>query len=325
MHVFLADGDLFDLGLKSLDKELHAVLHDHLGSARPGGDQHRLDPFQPARLQFGHRVDEIRRLANLASNFLQPLAVGTVLASQHNHQIGLRGQVTDRLLAIGGGVADVFFGGANDGGKPLFESLDDTIRLGDAERGLGQVGQLRARGKRQLVDLFGRIDQHHAIGGFAHGANHLVVPFMPDEHNGVALLGEADRFEVHLGHQRAGGVDGAQLARLGQGPDGGRDPMRAVQQKGPLGNLVDGVHKGDPLPTEAIDHVLVVHNLVVDVDVRAADLDRFIEAQDGHVHPGTEPPRIGQQHLHDCTHFLKAQHPRRSKPHRSPVTARGIP
>ena len=50
----------------------------------------------------------------------------------------------------------------------------------------------------------------------AHGAEHLVVALVADEDDRVALAGEANRFEVDLGHQRAGGVDGPQAALLGE-------------------------------------------------------------------------------------------------------------
>ena len=64
----------------------------------------------------------------------------------------------------------------------------------------------------QAVDVLGRLDQHDRLGRFAHRADHFVVPFVADQHDRVALLGVADRLQVDLGDQRAGGVDGLAAA-----------------------------------------------------------------------------------------------------------------
>ena len=43
----------------------------------------------------------------------------------------------------------------------------------------------------------------------------LVVTVVADQQNGVTLLSVANGLQMHLGHQRARSVDGAQVARLG--------------------------------------------------------------------------------------------------------------
>ena len=49
-----------------------------------------------------------------AGELLQPLAVGAVLAAQHEHQVGLGREHAHGFLAVLRGVADVFLGRADD-------------------------------------------------------------------------------------------------------------------------------------------------------------------------------------------------------------------
>ena len=57
---------------------------------------------------------------------------------------------------------------------------------------------------------------------------------MADEHDRVALLGEAQRLDVDLRHQRAGRVDRLQAARLRVGAHAGRDAVRGEDGHRPL-------------------------------------------------------------------------------------------
>ena len=62
-------------------------------------------------------------------------------------------------------------------------------------------------------------------------------PSWPIEQDVVVVAGEALGLVVHLGHQRAGGVDGAQVALGGLHVHRRRDPVRGEDHDGSLGNL----------------------------------------------------------------------------------------
>ena len=100
--------------------------------------------------------------------------------------------------------------------KALLQPVDDPVGVIDGERRLRQIGQLGCRREFQPVGVLGRFDQHDRLRGFAHRADDFVVPLVADQQDRVALLGEADRFQMDLGDQRAGGVDGVQLAARGR-------------------------------------------------------------------------------------------------------------
>ena len=56
------------------------------------------------------------------------------------------------------------------------------------------------------------LHQADMLGRFSHSAEYLVVPFMPDQQDGVTFTGEADGFQVDLGDQRTSCVDGLEVA-----------------------------------------------------------------------------------------------------------------
>ena len=61
----------------------------------------------------------------------------------------------------------------------------------------------------------GALDDADAAGGLAERADHLLVVGVADEHDVVAVVAVAAGLVVHLGHQRAGGVDHEQVAVVG--------------------------------------------------------------------------------------------------------------
>ncbi len=121
------------------------------------------------------------------------------------------------------------------------------------------------------------------LRSLAHRADHFVVAGVADQDDVIALAGELDRLEMDLCHQRASRVDRLQMAGTGVGPDGRRDAVSAVQEQRPFGDLRNVLDEGHALAGEALDHVPVMDDLVVDVDVRPEHLDRLVEAIDGHI------------------------------------------
>ena len=80
--------------------------------------------------------------------------------------------------------------------------------------------------------------------------------------------------------------------------DLGRDAVGAVEQRGPLGDLLQRLDEHHAPAPEPLDDVLVVDDLVVDVDRRPEEVERPFQALDGHVHPGAEASGIRQDDLH---------------------------
>ena len=68
----------------------------------------------------------------------------------------------------------------------------------------------------------GAVDQLHVVGRLTRGALDLFVTLVADQQDVVVVAGEPLGLLVHLGDQRAGGVDGVQAA-LRRGLVHGRD------------------------------------------------------------------------------------------------------
>ena len=81
--------------------------------------------------------------AGLERDLDQADRVGGVAGADHDHQVGVRGDLLDRELAVLGGVADVVAGRVEQLREPLADRGDRLQRLVDRQRGLREPGDLR--------------------------------------------------------------------------------------------------------------------------------------------------------------------------------------
>jgi hypothetical protein len=119
-----------------------------------------------------------------------------------------------------------------------------------------------------------------------------------DQQNRVAFLGEADGFEMDLGDERAGGVNGVEIARAGCFADGRGDTVSAVKDDLIRGDFVDAIHEDDAALLEAFNDMAVVYDLVINIKRSAEKLQRALEAVYRHVDAGAEAARIGENDFH---------------------------
>ena len=92
--------------------------------------------------------------------------------------------------------------------------MDNVARFVERERGLGQIGD--AIGIRNLHQINFSHVRHHLrdLGRLTQRAFDLVVVAVTDEDERIPLLGELDRLNMNLGHQRAGRVNHLQIPPL---------------------------------------------------------------------------------------------------------------
>ena len=128
----------------------------------------------------------------------------------------------------------------------------------------------------------------------AHGALDLRMPGVADQDHLVAPGGVALALVVHLGHQRAGGIDHREAALVRGALDRLGDAMRAEHRDRSLRDLVDLVHEARALALQRLDHVPVVDDLVADVDRRPEAGQRPLDDLDRALDAGTEPARLGE-------------------------------
>ena len=297
-HVFFHQLALVDGAVEAGDQLVDHAAYQVVGGRGAGGHQHGVDVFKPLVLQLALVVEQVGGGAVVFAELFEPHAVAAVDAADHQGEVGAGGQLAHGVLAVGGGVADVFFGRRVAPGEAFFDGADDDVGVVDTERGLGEVGQRLGLGEVELRDVGGALDDVHDLGGFAVGAFDLLVVFVAHQQDLVAHLGVAPGLDVHLGDQRAGGVDHAQVALGGLGPHLGADAVGAKDDRGAAGDRRDRLDEGDALAHEALHDVLVVHDGVVDVERRADEVDKLLHGVDGHVHAGAEAAGTGEDDLH---------------------------
>ena len=213
-----------------------------------------------------------------------------------DHRLDLGRSALDRLLAIGGGVADVLDRRRGDGRETALQRHDDLPRVVDRQRRLGDVGERRPGAKSSAST-----SSTEPISVVAPSGNWPIVPItsgwpaMADQQHVAAALVMDLRLAVNLGDQRAGRVDGEQIARprlfrhrLGDAV-GGEDHRPVAGRR--LGELLD---EHDALGLQRIDDVLVVDDLVPHVHRRAVDPQRGLDRVDRPHDAGAEAARGAQ-------------------------------
>ncbi len=169
-------------------------------------------------------------------------------------------------------------------------SVDSVVCVTSASR----CG-LRGLHLRHVGHVFHQVD---AVVELAHGALHLGVALVADHDEFVALFGELGHLDVHLGHQRAGGVKHMKAALRGLLLHRLAHAVRAEHQRG-AGRHVGQVFDEDrALGLEVVDDIGVVHDLVAHVDRAPEFLQCAFDDLDGAIDPRAKAPRLGQNDLH---------------------------
>src|SRR4029077_15665932 len=213
-----------------------------------------------------------------------PRGVRGVGRADHEHQIAAVGHLLDGRLAVGGGVADVIGARTDDLRKALAQARQDRAGFIDRERRLRDVGDALGIVDLELVDVPLALHEHDPLGRLAHRAFALLVAVVTDEHDRVAVLGEAHRLAMDLRDEWTGRVDRVQaaylraLAHAGRYPVGGEHAHRALRH---FDLLFDEDRAALP---QLLDDVLVVDDLLAHVHRSAVNLERAFDRLHGAIH-----------------------------------------
>ena len=233
----------------------------------------------------------------LARHLDEPVGVRRVARSDHKHEVALFGQLLDRGLTVGRGVADVVGAGADDRRKAPAQPIDDRAGLVHGQSRLGDEGHSIRIGHIELVDVVLGLDEHDVLGRLAHGALDLLVAGVADQDDRVAVGREALGLDVDLGHQWTGGVDRLERTIPGIGVHARSDAVSGEDDGGALGDVLLGVHEHGAALAQLLDHGLVVDDLLTDVHRRAVELERPLDGLDGPVDARAVSARRREQNL----------------------------
>ena len=104
---------------------------------------------------------------------------------------------------------------------------------------------------------------------------------MSNQHQRIALLGEFDRLDMDLRHQRTGGVNNLQPALLGPVTDRRRNPMRGINNPGAFRDLIQLIDEDRALLRQISHNIAVMNDFLADVDRRAKGIQRNLDDVDG--------------------------------------------
>ena len=204
-----------------------------------------------------------------------------------------------RLLAVGGGVADVLrLRGPCDRREAAAQRRDDArpCRRPTASSGWRRRGCADRRTSSVSASATSSTSSTAPGGQLAHGADHLGMAGMADQQHRAARVVMALGLAMHLGDQRAGGVD--DRAACGGAASAGTalgTPCAENTTGRSSGTSSSSSTKTAPLASQALDDVAVVDDLVADIDRRAVALERALDDLDGAVDAGAEAARAGEQ------------------------------
>ena len=203
-------------------------------------------------------------------------------------------------------------------GKRAFSAGDDAAGVVHRQRGLGDVGELLRVGHVQRRDVGHGLHQVHLGRHLADCALDLGVAGVADQHDLAALGGVAAALVVHLGDQRAGGVDHRQLPVGGQLLDPLGDAMGREDRHRAGRDLVQLIDEHGAAGAQILHHVAVVDDFVTDVDRRAVLLQRPLDDFDRPLDAGAETAGLGED---DADHGQFSNRRRRAE---SPTRCLGI-
>jgi hypothetical protein len=192
------------------------------GAEAPAVRPTRRPADKPGALQVGGPFHHVGRRAQALRQFAQAVAVAAGGAAHHDDHIHRRRHQLDGVLPVLRGVADVLLLGFAHVRKAALDLGQDLAASSTLSVVCVTTASLSPRGL-DVAHVFGHVfDQVDAFAQLAHRAFDLGVPLVADHDELVAFLGQLGHFHVHLGDQRAGGVEDleAQLRGFARAPPG---------------------------------------------------------------------------------------------------------
>src|SRR3990172_712389 len=274
----------------SLPPEIFSrVLNQAIRNRGAGGNAHARDAGEPFRIDLTVIVDQISSRPLISGDLAELIGVLAVARSDDQHQIDFFRELLHGILAVLRRVADIFFRWRDHLRKSLLQGVDHGAGIVDTQGGLSQNRDLARIG--DIDHLRFRDVRHDAypIWSFTAGADDLVVSFMADENDPIALSGKFTHLTMDFFYQRAGRVDDdCQLLFFRPLPLHGRNSVSAKYQRGFSGHLVDGLDETHAARGEVANDVQVVDDLVEHIKGRPVPVERALPGFYRHPYAGTK-------------------------------------
>ena len=191
---------------------LDDLLHQDVGRRRAGGQADAALALEPLGSRSSGRSTMWAAVPSRSASSRSRLLLELVGLPTTITHVDLRAEHLHRVLAVLRGVADVLLLGLAHGGKARLHRGEDLGRVVDRQRRLRHHGE--APGPRHLrARHVGHVlDEEDALAELAHRALDLGMALVADHDELVAFARQLGDLDVHLGDQRAGGVEDAEAA-----------------------------------------------------------------------------------------------------------------
>ena len=295
VFVFLSDAYQFDAtsGRDCVDDGAHLVV----GGRGAGGDPNDLRFVQPRGVDAIRSVDTMRCHPALPGDPDERLCIRGVLRADHEDQIASLGKSLDGALTVGGGETEIGPACRPQIRVPRGGFIQHAFPFVEAESGLSQQGDTITTSCAEPAKAVGRIHERHRGGGLGDDSNRLIVALVADVDDVEALVGHALDLMVHLGDERADGIDRHRGSSVCRGDHLWRRAVSRQHHRPPFGNICDVVDEDHADAFEHVDDRGVVDDLVVAVHRGFEDLDHPGQRLDRHLDAGAETSGLGKEHL----------------------------
>ncbi len=303
-HALLDRLDLLDVCEAERGELSEHAGDQFLGNRGPAGDPDGGGGVQPSVVDLAGVVHQVGRTrAGVPGHLDEADRVGRVRRSHDDHHVRLPRDDLDGGLPVLRGVADVVARRVDEPREALAQRGDRLHGLVDRQRRLGEPHHLGRVTHADPGSALRAVDQPHPVRRLAGSADDLLVTLVADQQDVIAAGREAPGLVVHLGDERAGGVDGPQAALLGRLPHFGCDAVRGEDDDAAFGHLVDVLYEDGTAFFELVDHMRVVYDLLAHVYRRAEPAKRDLHCLHGTVDPCAvaswlrqQDPAVGLRH-----------------------------
>src|ERR1700710_312500 len=137
----------------------------------------------------------------------------------------------------------------------------------------------------------------HAFTALPHRAFHFGMALVANHHDVEAFLAHLRDFHMHLGHERAGGVEHAQFAGSRFRAHRLRHAVRTENQRTAFRRVCQVFNEHGAFLAQILDHIGVVHDLVTHVDRRTEQRDGPLHDLDCTIDTGTEAAWLSEENF----------------------------
>ena len=228
-------------------------------------------------------VDQLRRRGAIFVESIEEVPVGAVLVfSAHGVPPRVRTEAVSYthlqrfycFLTILRRVADVVRSRSDDSREPLAQARHYFLRVVERQGRLRQECEAIRVLHFESVHFLDAAHNQGLLRGFSRRSDDFLMIAMADQNQRAPFARKFKSFQVHLRHQRASGINDAQLPLLRFRAHPRWHPVSAENKHSADRNFINGFHEDCAAAPQLIHHIAVMNDFVMDVNRAAVSFER---------------------------------------------------